>query len=154
MGRLRAAFPLAVALATAGFACHSEPRAAAAQSAVGLLLSSINAERSARHLRPLQLDPVLCRVARRHATDMALRNYFDHVTPEGRSPFARMTAAHYRFRYAGENLAIDGSVTSIVRDFERSREHRANLLGRHFARVGIGEVDAPVGEIVVEDFSD
>ena len=122
---------------------------------VTLLLQAMNDERAARGLRPLQLDRQLCAIAYDHAIDMARRNYFSHTTPEGLSPFERMAARHVRFGYAGENLALDESARSIARDFWNSLEHRSNMLGPHYARVGIASVDdPPEGLIVVEDFSD
>jgi uncharacterized protein YkwD len=122
---------------------------------VTVLLQTMNDERAGRGLRPLQLDRQLCAIAYEHAIDMARRNYFSHTTPEGLSPFERMAARHYRFGYAGENLALDESARSIARDFWNSLEHRSNMLGPHYARVGIASVDdPPEGLIVVEDFSD
>jgi len=148
--RVRAAIPLAVACA----ALFSASPVASSGDDVGYLLQRINAARTARHLRPLRLDSMLCRLASAHAADMAARHYFAHTTPEGQDPFARMAAVRYRFGYAAENLAVDRSIGSIARDFVLSPEHRANVLGPHYARVGIGAVYAPAGAIVVEDFSD
>jgi uncharacterized protein YkwD len=148
--RVRAAIPLAAACA----ALFSAAPVASSSDDVVYLLQTINAERTARHLRPLRLDSMLCRLASEHAADMAARHYFAHTTPEGKDPFARMAAVRYRFGYAAENLAVDRSIDSIARDFYLSPEHRANVLGPHYARVGIGAVYAPVGAIVVEDFSD
>jgi len=121
---------------------------------VTILLSSMNAARRSSHLRPLRLDRRLCRIAYDHALDMKRRNYYEHTTPEGLSPFARMAASNYPFGYAGENLAVDQDARVIFRDFWTSREHRSNMLGPHYARVGIASIEAAVGTIVVEDFSD
>ena len=85
---------------------------------------------------------------------MARRRYYAHVTPEGVDPFARMAASHIRFGYAGENLAVDENAENVFNDFWNSREHRSNMLGEHYVRVGIGSVEAAVGTIVVEDFAD
>jgi uncharacterized protein YkwD len=136
------------------FATSPASSAPGAPDDVALLLSSVNSERSVNHLRPLRLDERLSKLARQHALDMVCRNYFDHSTPEGYSPFARMDAAHYRYGYAGENLAVDRNASEIAHDFLLSQEHRANLLGAHYQRIGIGAVSAAVGEVVVEDFSD
>jgi uncharacterized protein YkwD len=106
------------------------------------------------NLPPLQLDSSLSNVAYEHALDMERRNYFEHVTPEGVTPFARMRAEHIHFAYAGENLAVDDSAQTIYDDFWKSHEHRDNMLGQHYLKVGIASIEAPVGTIVVEDFSD
>jgi len=114
----------------------------------------MNAVRLSSHLAPLRLDTRLCRIAYEHALDMQRRNYYSHVTPEGLSPFARMARSHFRFGYAGENLAVDQSARVIFHDFWTSNEHRSNMLGAHYVRVGIASIVASVGTIVVEDFSD
>jgi uncharacterized protein YkwD len=127
---------------------------AAYPSDVALLLTSMNAVRLSSHLRPLRLDRRLCKIAYDHAVDMQRRHYFAHVTPDGLTPYARMARAHYRFGYAGENQALDRSARVIFQDFWNSREHRANMLGKHYAHVGIASIAESVGTVVVEDFSD
>ncbi|MBD5655766.1 MAG: CAP domain-containing protein [Candidatus Eremiobacteraeota bacterium] len=121
---------------------------------VRTLLASMNAARRSKHLRPLMLDRRLCRVAHDHALDMARRGYFGHTTPEGEDAFDRMTASKCRFGYAGENLAIGLNARVIFHDFWESYEHRLNMLGGHYLRVGIASIESAVGTIVVEDFSD
>jgi uncharacterized protein YkwD len=121
---------------------------------VAIMLSDLNTRRTAVGLPSLALDPQLCQVAREHALDMAERGYFDHVTPEGESPFDRLDRAHIRFSWVGENIALDGSPTMADHDWWNSLEHRSNMLQPHFARVGIAAVPAPDGELFVEDFSD
>jgi len=117
-----------------------------------LVLTTINAERLAKHLAPLQLDRRLCRVAYDHALDMLRRGYFDHATPEGLNPDDRMRDADLRFDYAGENLGEGSDLPTILDEFWRSSEHRSNVLDRHYERVGLAAVDGPDGTIVVEDF--
>jgi uncharacterized protein YkwD len=114
----------------------------------------VNAERRSRGLGSLTFDDDLGAIAREHAEDMVTRDYFGHSTPEGLSPFARMDRAHYRYSYAGENLALDQSVTAASSALWQSPEHRSNILQPHFGRVGIAAVSAEDGEIFVEDFSD
>jgi uncharacterized protein YkwD len=144
-------------VATVGLlaAAPAAPTARRDSRAVTLLLQAMNAQRTASGLRPLRLDQRLCDIAYEHAADMARRSYIGHTTPEGLTPFDRMRARHYRFGYAGENLALDQSVRLVFTDFWNSSEHRSNMLGQHYARVGIASVDdPPQGVIVVEDFSD
>jgi len=119
-----------------------------------VILAALNERRSARGLPPLTLDPLLSTIARDHAVDMVSRNYFDHMTPEGESPFQRMDRAHYRYGYAGENIALDQSAPAAADAWWHSSEHRQNMLDVHFVRVGIAAVPSPDGEIFVEDFSD
>ena len=74
------------------------------------MLRLVNKERQAMGLKALSPDPELTEVARKHSTDMFVRGYFAHDTPEGRDPFDRMRAADVRFLTAGENLALARSV--------------------------------------------
>ena len=57
------------------------------------------------------------RIAREHALDMAQHRYFAHYSLDGRSPFDRMRAHHYRFGYAGENLALDNPTRPVTNVF-------------------------------------
>jgi uncharacterized protein YkwD len=125
-----------------------------AAGSVSEVLGTINAERRARHVRMLRLDRALCRIAREHALDMVQHRYFAHYSLDGRSPFDRMRAHHYRFGYAGENLALDVDTRSASEALWLSQEHRSNLLGPHYANVGIATVPVDGEVIVVEDFSD
>jgi uncharacterized protein YkwD len=118
------------------------------------MLADINAERASRGLAPLTQDDRLNEIALSHAEDMATRAYFGHTTPEGLTPFARMDRANYRYTYAGENLALDESVSAASVALWRSTEHRQNILQPHFGRVGVAAVAVADGEIFVEDFSD
>jgi len=158
--RLPRLFPIALCAALIGcpiFLAGVPPSGAATtgdSGGVEAMVRQINAVRRKEHLRLLQLDARLCAIARSHALDMLARNFIGHTNPDGLDPFARMARAHYRFGYAGENLAVDDTLDEVARDFFASPEHRENLLEPHFSRVGIGTVPSSNGEIVVEDFSD
>jgi uncharacterized repeat protein (TIGR02543 family) len=60
-------------------------------------LSGIFASAPGQNRPSLNIDPVLCQVARSRAADMAKRNYFDHVNPDGHGP-------NYLVRQAGYAL--------------------------------------------------
>lgn len=127
---------------------------AAAPGTVAPVLRTLNAQRAASHLRQLAFDAHLAAVAQGHAEDMARRNYFSHVTPEGLDPFARMRRAGYRFGYAGENIALNADVVSAHDLIWRDPPHRAIVLGPNFQRVGIGAARGRNGVVLVEDYSD
>jgi len=118
------------------------------------MLATLNSERESRGLAPLVVDNTLSAIAKSHAEDMAERNYFGHVSPDGLDPFARMTRAHYRYGYAGENLALDEDPAAASQALWTSSEHRSNILEPHFTHVGVAAVSATDGEIFVEEFSD
>ena len=117
------------------------------------MLTLINGERAAAGLRPLASDPELAQVAEQHSTDMFVRGYFAHVTPEGRDPFERMREANVRFLTAGENLALAPTLQIAHTGLMNSPGHRANILQPSFGRVGIGIMDGGFhGLMVTQDF--
>ena len=105
------------------------------------MLDLVNDERVANGLQPLAADPELTEVARRHSTDMFVRGYFAHDTPEGLSPFDRMRDAHVGFLTAGENLALAPTLSIAHTGLMNSPGHRANILRPQFGRLGIGIMD-------------
>lgn len=105
------------------------------------MLELINQERAANNLPPLEADPELLEVARRHSADMFARGYFSHNTPEDVTPFERMKNLNVRFRTAGENLALAPTLQIAHTGLMNSPGHRANILQPRFGRVGIGILD-------------
>ena len=109
-------------------------------------LCLMNAERAARGLGRLQAEPLLGRVAASYARQMVRGRFFDHTSPGGSTMLARIRSTSYLHDVSswsvGENLAWgSGSLATpraAVRAWVQSAEHRANLLDRHFADVGIG----------------
>lgn len=105
------------------------------------MLELVNRERRAAGLQPLEADPELTEVARKHSADMFARGYFSHRTPENLDPFDRMRRADVRFQTAGENLALAPTVQIAHTGLMNSPGHRANILRPQFGRVGIGVMD-------------
>jgi uncharacterized protein YkwD len=109
-------------------------------------LCLMNAERSARGLGRLQAEPLLGRVAASYARLMVRARFFDHTSPGGSTMLARIRATSYLRDVSswsvGENLAWGSgplaTPRATVRAWMQSADHRANLLDRHFADVGIG----------------
>ncbi len=117
------------------------------------MLDLVNQERHTAGLPPLQADPELTEVARKHSADMFARGYFAHDTPDGLSPFDRMRDANVRFLTAGENLALAPTLQIAHTGLMNSPGHRANILRREFGRVGIGVMDGGMrGLMVSQEF--
>lgn len=117
------------------------------------MLQLLNRERVAAGLNPLEADPELTEVARKHSGDMFARGYFAHDTPEGRDPFDRMKDAGVRYQAAGENLALAPTVQVAHTGLMNSPGHRANILHKSFGRVGIGIMDGGIrGLMVSQEF--
>lgn len=117
------------------------------------MLNLVNEERQKQGLPALKPDPELTLVARAHATDMFVRGYFSHYTPERKDPFDRMHDAHVGFLAAGENLALGQTLLICHRGLMNSPGHRANILHRSFGRVGIGIMDGGIyGLMIAQEF--
>ena len=79
---------------------------------------------------------------------MVSENYFDHASPAGETPLARIKASTYLPRRSaylvGENIALGtmqlATPASIVASWMKSPDHRANILNPDFRDSGIGIV--------------
>jgi hypothetical protein len=101
------------------------------------LLAETNGERTSHHQPALQLNPQLSAAAQAKANDMAKRNYWSHVTPDGKQPWNFITSSGYQYEAAGENLAYGfGSSEQIITAWMHSAEHRANILNADYQDVG------------------
>jgi len=115
----------------------------------------VNGERSKRGIRELIFDSKLQDVGRRHCKDMFERGYFSHYTPEGLSPFGRITKAGILFDAAGENLALSPDVNIAMQGLMNSLGHKANILSTDFGKIGIGVIDGGIyGEMFCQEFTD
>lgn len=105
------------------------------------MIELINASRNENGLPPLAVHAELDRAAQNKAADMLLREYFDHTTPDGALPWTFIDTTSYRYRTAGENLAVDFASGKIAHQaLMKSALHRANILSSSFNHVGIGVV--------------
>lgn len=119
------------------------------------MLILVNQERAKQALPPLVMDDALRILAENHDSDMLTRGYFSHYTPEGISPFDRMSEADISYEYAGENLAFSPNVDLAMQGLMNSPGHRANILSPHFHKVGIGVMNAGIyGEMFAQEFTD
>jgi uncharacterized protein YkwD len=104
------------------------------------LLCLINRERARNGRHRFGADHRLARAARRHAADMARRNYFGHVSPGGSSPQRRARAAGWPGG-VGEAIAWNCGALATPRAtlnaWLASPPHRAIVLGGARA-VGVG----------------
>jgi len=119
------------------------------------MLILVNIEREKQGLSDLSMDETLRQVARAHSRDMLVRGYFSHYTPEGKTPFDRMTDAGISFTSAGENLAFSPNVDLAMQGLMQSPGHRANILSPNFHKAGIGVINAGIyGEMFSQEFTD
>ncbi|MBI3485700.1 CvpA family protein [Candidatus Daviesbacteria bacterium] len=105
------------------------------------MIDLVNKERSSRGLKILIFDSKLKDLARKHSSDMFERGYFGHFSPEGEDVSDR--AAKYQINYLviGENLAYAPNLLLAHNGLMNSPGHRANILSKDFAKIGIGIED-------------
>jgi uncharacterized protein YkwD len=83
-------------------------------------------------------DSRLTKSAQGHATDMAERNYFSHVSKDGRTWVQRIRHAGYP-EPGGENIGVGfDTAAGVVRAWMRSPSHRRNVLTCSFRKIGVG----------------
>jgi len=119
------------------------PRAAACTAAPPAAergaLDEINRFRARNDRPPLCYNSRIDAAAHWLARDMAAKDYFSHTDGLGRDGGRRLAAFGYAWRWWGENIAA-GYATwhAAIVTWERSPEHRANLLSPHFREIGLG----------------
>ncbi len=103
-----------------------------------VLIQSANGARQKTHERTLIINPVLEKAAQLKANDMATKGYFAHTSPSGVTPWHWLDQVGYRYRTAGENLAVDFIDSSDVHQaWMNSPGHRANILNTAYTEIGI-----------------
>lgn len=108
------------------------------------VLTLMNQDREAIDLPDLLWSDTLFRAAEMRLSDMEANQYFAHESPSGVSPWISFDRAGYRYRYAGENLAIHFSdATSEEKAWMESPEHRDNILNVRYREAGVAvrEID-------------
>ncbi len=136
-----------VCLARAGPAGPKKEVDAGLTDAEKHFLELTNSQRRQHKLAPLKVNPVLCKVARAHAENMAKNQQLTHVL-DGQNQFQRIKGAGYRYRYAGENVAR-GNVEpeETLKGLMDSKGHRENILAERFTEIGIGLARDPRGKL-------
>lgn len=98
-----------------------------------------NQERQDQNVSVLKDNPILDRAALLKAEDMAAKQYFSHVSPDGKTPWYWLDLVGYKYDYAGENLAIDFSDSKDVTNaWMNSPGHRANIVKAAYTEMGTG----------------
>lgn len=88
---------------------------------------------------PLIMDAALQAAARDHSADMASRDFFDHINPDGADPGDRIADAGYSATAWGENIAWgQRTPTQVVETWMSSPGHCANIMRPTFSETGIG----------------
>jgi uncharacterized protein YkwD len=110
------------------------------------LATLINADRAQYHLPPLKIDARLTVAAQEKADDMSAKNYFAHISPDGKNPWYWFRNAGYEYRFAGENLAVGFSDSGDVEEaWMASAPHRGNILNIHYTQIGVAVSQGMLG---------
>jgi uncharacterized protein YkwD len=101
----------------------------------------VDAERAEAGCGSLDRDSRLDAAARLHAEDMAVNDYFDHTSQDGRGPTERAAEQGYEGG-VGENIAAGyPDAASVMEGWMNSEGHRANILNCDYSVIGIGIAD-------------
>lgn len=118
------------------------------------LFTLTNQKRAENGVAPLSWSEEIAVVARAHSKDMNDRNYFDHNTPDGVTPFQRLTLGGVSYMTAGENIAAAGTAEMIIEAWMKSPGHKANILNPSFGRIGIGVAEnSRYGLLATQNFT-
>lgn len=103
---------------------------------------------------PLVSEARLGAAAQAHAADMAARNYFNHISPDGRAPKDRIDAAGYSWRTIAENIAAgQADAQEVVTGWLNSEGHCRNLMNAGYRELGLGLAQSSGGKRYwVQDF--
>jgi uncharacterized protein YkwD len=86
----------------------------------------------------LTWNALLTQAGEGHSTDMAVSNYFSHVSADGRDLADRVNATGYTWNTLGENIAAGyATVDSVMDGWIASDGHCANLMNPSFTEVGL-----------------
>ena len=87
---------------------------------------------------PLAWNSKLFDASAGHSADMANKNYFSHISLDGRTFDQRIKAAGYSWSRLGENIAAgQGNVATVMAGWMASPGHCSNIMGANFTEVGV-----------------
>ncbi len=104
-----------------------------------LIIKEVNPVREEQGFLTLKANEKLNEAAQMKAEDMLEKDYFDHISPDGKYPWEWLKEVDYNYAAAAENLAINASEPkSLVRAWLNSPSHAKNILNGYFTDIGIG----------------
>ena len=113
-----------------------------------VVLSLTNTERVRVGLAPLVKSQQLTDSATTKACDMRDNDYWDHVSPDGTTPWDFFNDEDYDYNLAGENICWSTDGDACMGAWMDSEGHRDNILEERFKEMGIGVC----GEFMVQHF--
>lgn len=142
--RLRAIlFPLMAATALAACSSSTTTVSTVSYNPHSPMAQLIDQTRASHGLSPLKRSSTLDAVARRHGEDMARRNYFSHVSADGRRLGDRLRQQGYTTCFGAENIGWGSpyaSPAAMVDGWMKSPGHRSAILTRKATEFGFAQV--------------
>ena len=128
-----------------------------AQYTAEQIIDLTNVKRAEQGLLPFKQNSLLSSAAQAKSVDMQTNNYWAHYSPQGKSPWNFISAAGYKYIYAGENLARDfNDPQAVINAWMASPTHRSNVLDKNFKEIGVsvsnGSLTGTEGVLVVQMF--
>ncbi len=127
-----------------------------------LVFKATNEFRIKNNLQPLIWDQRLSDIAYGHSADMIVRDFFDHVNPDGQAPTERIHRQHRQFiGNTGENVSVIVAAPPLdamfisenaMSGWLKSPPHRENILDRAFTHIGIGVALSGVEAKLTQNF--
>lgn len=106
------------------------------------IIELTNNLRKAVSLPALSESQKLTQAAWQKAEDMALNQYFAHVSPSGTSLKNWLEKIDYKYAIAGENLAVGFSrPEDVVLAWKNSPTHYDNIIEKKFTEIGVAMAD-------------
>lgn len=145
------------ALATLGAAGNDTYAATSIDSEEQAFIDQLNQYRAQNSLGPVLLDTSMTNAAEWMSNDLGVNAYFSHTDSLGRDPWTRLCDFGYCYNtWKGENIAA-GYVTGadVFQGWHDSPGHNANMLGSHYAVIGLARVyvqGSPYGWYWTNDF--
>ncbi|HMR55212.1 MAG TPA: CAP domain-containing protein [Candidatus Doudnabacteria bacterium] len=103
------------------------------------VITETNKQREQNGLVPLRTNEKLNLAAKAKLDDMFRQQYFEHESPDGKTPADVIKAAGYDFLVVGENLALGNYRNDeiLVQAWMDSPGHRENILDIKFNEIGV-----------------
>ncbi len=111
------------------------------------LLELTNKERANEKLPPLEVNPILFKMARDHSANMAKKGEMKHVL-DGKNPADRAKDSGYVYAQLAENVASreNATLSEVMKSWMDSKIHKDNILNKDFTQIGLGIAKTEKGE--------
>lgn len=89
-------------------------------------------------------NELLVKSAMSHSNDMNTKNFFSHISSDGKSLVERVNLTGYKWTFLGENIlkseGFEPSKYEVIESWKNSPTHCLNLMNPKFKEMGIAKV--------------